>query len=101
RLPLPGERVDRIVCNPPFGKQLATPEEIGPLYRAAMRECNRVLRPGGWAAFLVSESEALRDAIRPHHWQPTRQLRVEVLGQPAGISVWKKPGVPGTVSEDE
>src|SRR5262245_58695828 len=34
RLPLPAERVDRIVSNPPFGKQLASPEEIGPLYRA-------------------------------------------------------------------
>jgi tRNA (guanine6-N2)-methyltransferase len=99
RLPLPGERVDRVVCNPPFGKQLASPEEIGPLYRAAMRECNRILRPGGRAVFLVSDSDALRDAIRPHHWQPTRQLRVEVLGQLAAISVWQKPGSPGTVSE--
>lgn len=99
RLPLEAERVDRIVCNPPFGKQLASPEEIGPLYRAAMRECNRVLRPGGRAVFLVSESDALRDAIRPHYWQPTRQLRVEVLGQPASISVWQKPAGAGTVSE--
>lgn len=101
RLPLPGERVERIICNPPFGKQLASPEEIGPLYRATMRECNRVLRPGGRAVFLVSESDALRDAIRPHHWQPTRQLRVEVLGQPASISVWQKPAAAGTVNGDE
>lgn len=100
RLPLPGERVDRIVCNPPFGKQLASPEEIGPLYRAAMRECNRILRPGGRAVFLVSESDALRDAIRPHHWQATRQLRVEVLGQSAAISVWQKPAASGTLTEE-
>jgi tRNA (guanine6-N2)-methyltransferase len=76
RLPLARDCVDRIVCNPPFGKQLSTPEEISPLYRAAVRECHRVLRPGGRAVFLVSDPEALRDAIKPHHWQPSRQLRV-------------------------
>lgn len=101
RLPLPADRVDRIVCNPPFGKQLSSPEEITPLYRSAMREFNRVLRPGGRAVFLVSESDALREAIKPHQWQPSRQMRVEVLGQPATISVWQKPGALGKVVEDE
>lgn len=98
RLPLARDSVDRIVSNPPFGKQLASPEEIGPLYWASVRECQRVLKPGGRAVFLVSEPDALREAIRPHHWQPTRQLRLEVLGQPATIGVWQKPVGGGTVS---
>jgi 23S rRNA G2445 N2-methylase RlmL len=101
RLPLPAESVDRIVCNPPFGKQLLTAEQVGPLYRSAMKEFNRILRPGGKAVLVVSESETLRDAIKPHHWQPSRQLRVEVLGQPATISVWQKPGGSGRVKSDE
>jgi 23S rRNA G2445 N2-methylase RlmL len=101
RLPLATQSVDRIVCNPPFGKQLLTPEEIGPLYRASLREFNRALKPGGKAVLLVSETEPLRDAIKPHHWQPTRQLRVEVLGQPATIGVWQKPGGSGRLGEDE
>jgi len=101
RLPLGRECVDRIVCNPPFGKQLSTPEEIGPLYRAAAMECDRVLKAGGRVVFLVSEPDALRDAVKPHHWQPSRQLRVEVLGQPATIGVWQKPGGHGTVSRSE
>jgi tRNA G10 N-methylase Trm11 len=101
RLPLPANRVDRIVCNPPFGKQLASPAEIGPLYRASLREWNRVLRPGGRAVFLVSEGDALREAIKPHDWQPSRQMRVEVLGQPASISVWQKPAGTGKVSSDD
>jgi tRNA (guanine6-N2)-methyltransferase len=101
RLPLARDSVDRIVCNPPFGKQLSTPEEIGPLYRAAVRECHRVLRPGGRAVFLVSEPDALREAVTPHHWQPTRQLQVEVLGQAATIGVWQKPAGSGTVTGSE
>ena len=101
RLPLATASVDRIACNPPFGKQLSTPEEIGPLYRAAAREFNRVLRPGGKAVLLVSEPDALRDALKPHHWQPSRQLRVEVLGQGATLGVWQKPGSSGRLNTDD
>ena len=89
RLPLASTSVDRVICNPPFGKQISTPEEIGPLYRGAVRECHRVLKPGGRAVFLVSEPDALRNAVKVHHWQPSRELRVEVLGQPATIGVWR------------
>jgi 23S rRNA G2445 N2-methylase RlmL len=98
RLPLGSAQVDRVVSNPPFGKQLSTPEEIGPLYRNALRECNRVLKPGGRAVFLVSENDELRNAIKPFNWQAVRQLRVEVLGQGATISVWQKPGGAGKVT---
>ena len=45
RLPLEDTSVDRIVCNLPFGKQLSSPEEIGPLYYDAIPEMDRVLRP--------------------------------------------------------
>jgi tRNA (guanine6-N2)-methyltransferase len=90
RLPLPHECVDRIICNLPFGKQLSSPEEIGPLYKNAVREMNRVLRPGGRAVLLVSEMEALQQAVKPRAWQPQRMLNVEVLGQDATISVWQK-----------
>ncbi len=44
QLPVDDGAVDRILCNPPFGKQLASPEEIAPLYRQAIREMDRVLR---------------------------------------------------------
>jgi 23S rRNA G2445 N2-methylase RlmL len=101
RLPLATASVDRVVSNPPFGKQLSSPEEIGPLYRSTIRECHRVLKPGGKAVLLVSEADALRAAIKPHQWTPTRQLPVEVLGQPAVIGVWQKPASVGKVVEPD
>jgi 23S rRNA G2445 N2-methylase RlmL len=92
RLPLPTGSVDRIVCNPPFGKQLSTIEEVGPLYEAAAAEWDRVLRPSGRAVFLVMESELLRGILQGRGWNPTRRLRVRLLGLPAVLSVWQKPG---------
>jgi len=98
-LPIATESVDRIISNPPFGKQLSTPEHVGPLYVSAASEWNRVLKPGGRAVLLVGEQDALREAIRPHGWQPTRQLKVRVLGQAAVISVWQKPESSPSMSE--
>ena len=89
-LALADESVDRLVCNPPFGKQLSSPEEIRPLYRGLMREWNRVLKPRGQAVLLVSDAGALREATAPVDWKFARQLRVRVLGQPAFMSVWRK-----------
>lgn len=92
QLPLADESVDRIISNPPFGKQLSNPNDIGPLYGSLAHELDRVLRPGGRAVFLVSEQEILRDAFRAVHWKVSRQLKCRVLGQPAVISVWQKWG---------
>jgi 23S rRNA G2445 N2-methylase RlmL len=91
RLPLPASSVDRIVTNPPFGVQLGEPEEIGPLYRAAVAEANRVLRPGGRAVFLVGTPALLQPAAAGVGWRPQRRVRLRVLGQPAELSVWRKP----------
>jgi 23S rRNA G2445 N2-methylase RlmL len=92
RLPLPAASADRAVSNPPFGKQLSSPEEIGPLYRGAVAEIDRVLRPAGRAVLLVAEMGPLRAAARAAGWKSLRELPVRVLGQAAVISVWRKPG---------
>jgi tRNA G10 N-methylase Trm11 len=91
-LPLPEASIDRVVSNPPFGKQLGEPEEIAPLYARVVTELDRVLRPGGMAVLLVADFGALKDAARAVRWKAVRQLRVRVLGQWATISVWRKPG---------
>ena len=91
RLPRAAGSVDRILSNPPFGKQMGKPEEIGPLYRRMIPQYARVLRPGGLAVLLVSEAELLEDAARSAGWKRLRRLRVRVLGQPASLTVWQKP----------
>lgn len=90
-LPLATASVDRILSNPPFGKQLSTPEEIGPLYRRIVPEYDRVLKVGGRAVLLVSEQEILEEATTTVGWKRERLVRVRVLGQSAVISVWRKP----------
>jgi 23S rRNA G2445 N2-methylase RlmL len=90
-LPLANQSFDRIVCNPPFGKQLGDPEEIGPLYRRLVRQLDRVLRSGGVAVLLASDLAALKEAAARARWEKSRQVRVRVLGQPAFITVWRKP----------
>ena len=90
-LPLADQSVDRIIANPPFGKQLGDPAEIPDLYHHVVWECDRVLKPDGRATFLVAEQNWLAAATNRVGWSSQRQLRVRVLGQLATLSVWRKP----------
>jgi tRNA G10 N-methylase Trm11 len=91
-LPLESESVDRIISNPPFGKQLESIEKIGPLIEAAAAEWDRVLRPGGRAVLLAMEQEGLKRVLLAKKWSPSRSLRLRLLGQLCVLSVWNKPG---------
>jgi 23S rRNA G2445 N2-methylase RlmL len=90
RLPMPNGVVDRVVSNPPFGKQLAAAADIAPLYRNMLAEYDRVLRAGGRAVLLVTDLTALRAAARAVRWKPLRQTGLRVLGQRAVLTVWHK-----------
>jgi 23S rRNA G2445 N2-methylase RlmL len=90
RLPLPDRSVDRIISNPPFGKQLGEPEEMAPLYRRMVAEYHRVLRSGGRAVLLVADFPSLQQAAENRHWKLERKLPVRILGQRATISVWQR-----------
>jgi len=89
-LPVEDETVDRIVCNPPFGKQLSSPEAVVPLYRDGVREMDRVLRPGGKCVLIVADAKALRSAIERVGWKEQRHVQVRMLGQRAFIGVYRK-----------
>jgi 23S rRNA G2445 N2-methylase RlmL len=90
RLPLADHSVDRLICNPPFGKQLSRPEDISPLYQASLQEWNRVLQPNGRAVLLAGELRAIREAALAVSWKSVRQLKVRILGQPAFLTVWRR-----------
>jgi 23S rRNA G2445 N2-methylase RlmL len=92
QLPVPDATVDRILCNPPFGRQLGSPEEIGPLYRQTVREMDRVLHPGGRAVLIVADVSALEDAAKAVCWRRQRRVHVRVLGQRATILSYLKSG---------
>ena len=94
-LPFPDNSIDRVISNPPFGKQLGTPETIGPLYRQALREYDRVLKPKGKAVLLVSEFAALKAASGVVGWRLEQSTKVRVLGQGTMLSVWSKPSMGG------
>jgi 23S rRNA G2445 N2-methylase RlmL len=90
-LPLEDASVDRVISNPPFGKQLSTPEAILPLYRETIREMDRVLRPGGKAVLIVMDMKALRSAAERVGWKEQRHVQLRMLGQRAFIGVYRKP----------
>jgi 23S rRNA G2445 N2-methylase RlmL len=91
RLPLADASIDAMASNPPFGVQLGEPEEMAPLYRRALREYDRVLRPGSKAVLLVADQAALKEAARRVGWKLRRTVHVRVLGQRATIMLWGKP----------
>jgi 23S rRNA G2445 N2-methylase RlmL len=91
QLPHGDASVDRILCNPPFGKQHGTLQEIGPLYRQAVREMDRVLRSGGRAVLIVADAALLDEAARAVEWKRQRRVNIHVLGQRATILVYRKP----------
>jgi tRNA G10 N-methylase Trm11 len=90
KLPLAAASVDRVLCNPPFGKQLGAPQEIGALYRQVVREMDRVLKPGGRAVLLVSDAQALRHAVEAVGWKKLETVQVRILGQRSVIGVYRK-----------
>ncbi|MGF1578148.1 MAG: methyltransferase [Gemmataceae bacterium] len=90
RLPLQSKWADYIISNPPFGKQIGKPEEIGDLYFRMVVEYHRVLKNSGKAVLLVSDFPLLKRAANARSWQCERNLDVKVLGQRGSISVWRK-----------
>jgi len=89
-LPLPNNSIASIVTNPPLGKQLKRPEEIGSFYHALIQEWDRVLQPGGLATVLVSDLPAMQQAAWNISWQQEGLYRIRLLGHPAAITVWRK-----------
>jgi 23S rRNA G2445 N2-methylase RlmL len=92
RLPLTSGSVDRVATNLPFGRQVGDRQKNRKLYRAFFQEVNRVLRPGGCAVVLSSESELVKSTLRRFkRLQIVRGYSITVLGQKARVYLIARP----------
>jgi tRNA (guanine6-N2)-methyltransferase len=73
KLPIGSESIDKVVTNPPFGKQIGSRRDIEKLYPRFIAELGRVLKPGGRAVILSSAYELLKETIRQHE-------KLQILG---------------------
>jgi tRNA (guanine6-N2)-methyltransferase len=63
-LPLEDGSVNRVVTNPPWGRQVSTGQSVTGYYKQFLQETQRVLAPWGKAIILTSEWRAMRDGLK-------------------------------------
>ncbi|MGQ9631170.1 MAG: methyltransferase domain-containing protein [bacterium] len=88
-LPLPDGSVDKVVCNPPFGRRIGTHSENRELYPRFLSEVARVLRAGGCAVILTSERDLMAELIEEYEDKLRCEdtIKIELLGVEAYIFV--------------
>ena len=93
RLPLATASISKMATNPPFGKQIGSPQAVKQLYPRFFAEMERVLRPGGRAVVLSSEFELVKEVMRG---RPGLEIltgySVAVLGQWGRIYIIRRKG---------
>lgn len=90
-LPLANRSMTCLATNPPFGRQIGTPEDLGPFYGELLDEFHRVLAAGGRAVLLVGDDQALQRPAFRLGWQQEERVRVRLLGHPCYLMKWRKP----------
>lgn len=90
-LPLPDRSITCLVTNPPFGKQIGSPEEVGPFYAELIEEFDRILAHGGRAVLLAGDDESFPKVAFKRGWLQEQRLRMRLLGQVCFLTRWRKP----------
>lgn len=92
QLPLPDASVNKIVTNPPWGKQIGEKTQLKPLYTKVCAEIQRLLVTGGQAVILTSEPDLIRQSLKntPQLQLVASYKNISVLGQNCTILVLKK-----------
>jgi 23S rRNA G2445 N2-methylase RlmL len=63
-LPLGDGSVNRVVTNPPWGRQVSAGQSVTGYYKQFLQETQRVLSPWGKAVILTSEWRAMREGLK-------------------------------------
>ncbi len=98
-LPLEERSVDRIVCNLPFGKQIALPYPA--FYSDFLRQARCIVRPDGRIVLLVSDKQRLVAAIKDTHWKIRKITPISLLGQRSFMISFQPRPVPPHLSGTE
>ena len=87
-VPLQNDSVDKVVCNLPFGKQTGSRSGNRVLYSHFFREMSRILKPGGKAVLLTTETELMRELTRQYRAMHLRRyVKIDLLGLRACIYI--------------
>ena len=86
-LPFHEQTIGRIVCNLPFGKQLALPDSR--FYHDFLSQARRVIRWDGRMVLLVSEKDRVTAAAKQTSWRPCGSTAISLLGQKAFILAFR------------
>jgi 23S rRNA G2445 N2-methylase RlmL len=82
-LPLADASVGRVICNLPWGRQVALEETQSVLYQRIIAEMKRVLMPSGYVALLTNAPQA----VDTHGLQVVQHLEISLFGQRPSILV--------------
>ncbi|MFI6512295.1 TRM11 family SAM-dependent methyltransferase [Streptosporangium sp. NPDC050855] len=90
RLPLPDGGADRVLCNPPWGGQVAAGGLLASSPERWWAELRRVLAPGGTAVLLLPDAGDIATGIR---WGlvPTHVQRVRISGAQPFVARFTAP----------
>lgn len=87
-LPLERASIDGAAANLPFGRQVLAGAELRDLYAGCLTELARVLRPGGAALLLTSQSDTLATALeRQPAFATLARREISLYGQTP--TVWQ------------
>jgi 23S rRNA G2445 N2-methylase RlmL len=90
-LPLENDAVDGVVCNLPWGRQIAVEDHLAAFYKRCLGEMARVVRPDGRLVLLTSLAPLLRAAVEGTELILEAELEVSVSGQTPIIATYTKP----------
>jgi tRNA (guanine6-N2)-methyltransferase len=89
-LPLRDGCLDKILCNLPWGRIIASPKINRRLYPKALAEIARCLRPGGLAVLLTSERGLMQNAVAQLPLTEEKRLHVHVGGLQPSLYVLRR-----------